>query len=89
MSKMKKGRGIGPVAGPLDTLESKAWSMSLSPPVMLGGSATLRRQSYGRREDLRILKNLFMMGIAFALLFTAFMATANLQSSVHTEVKDD
>jgi len=81
--KTRKGEMICPF--PPDTVECKAWSI-LSQDMTLNGAAQLRRDSYGTNEEWRILKDLLMMGIAFALLFTAFNATANLQSSVHAEV---
>ena len=44
------------------------------------------RNSYGPKESSRIVKNLFMLGISFTLLFTAYMAMANLQSSINSQV---
>ena len=44
------------------------------------------RENYGSKEHLRILKNMIMLGLSFTLLFTAFMAMANLQSSINSEV---
>lgn len=48
-------------------------------------AAALRRKGYGPNESRRIIKNLFILGFAFTLLFSAFMATANLQSSINSE----
>lgn len=53
-------------------------------------TSSLRRKStYSRNEARRIIKNLLILGFSFTLLFSAFMATANLQSSINSEVKED
>lgn len=39
----------------------------------------------GKYENVRITKNVVVLGIAFMLHFTAFHGTANLQSSVNTD----
>lgn len=39
----------------------------------------------GKHENLRITKNIVVIGIAFMLHFTAFHGTANLQSSVNSD----
>lgn len=42
-------------------------------------------EGVGKYENLRITKNVVLLGIAFMLHFTAFHGTANLQSSVNTD----
>lgn len=37
----------------------------------------------GKRENLRIAKNVIVIGVAFMLQFTAFHGTANLQSTLN------
>jgi hypothetical protein len=44
------------------------------------------RDGYGPLESRRILKNLFGLGLCFTLIFTAYMAMVNLQSSINSEV---
>lgn len=39
----------------------------------------------GRYENLRIAKNVIVIGMAFMLQFTAFHGTANLQSSINSD----
>lgn len=39
---------------------------------------------FGKYENIRIVKNVVVLGVAFMLQFTAFHGTANLQSSVHS-----
>lgn len=38
-----------------------------------------------KREKIRIVKNVVVLGVAFMLNFTAFFGTANLQSSVNSK----
>ena len=44
------------------------------------------RQEYGKYERRRIWKNLIGLGFVFVLIFTAFMCTSNLQSTLHAKV---
>lgn len=39
----------------------------------------------GKYENLRIAKNVIVIGVAFMLQFTAFHGTANLQSSINSD----
>lgn len=39
----------------------------------------------GKYENLRIAKNVVVIGLAFMLQFTAFHGTANLQSSINND----
>lgn len=39
----------------------------------------------GKYENVRITKNVIIIGIAFMLHFTAFHGTANLQSSINSD----
>lgn len=39
----------------------------------------------GKHENLRITKNIVVIGFAFMIHFTAFHGTANLQSSVNSD----
>lgn len=39
----------------------------------------------GKYENLRIARNVIVIGIAFMLQFTAFHGTANLQSSINSD----
>lgn len=52
-------------------------------------TATLEREAFmqgaGKYENLRITKNVVILGIAFMIHFTAFHGTANLQSSVNSD----
>lgn len=41
--------------------------------------------SAGKYENLRIAKNVIVIGLAFMLHFTAFHGTANLQSSINSD----
>lgn len=40
---------------------------------------------FGRNEKCRINRNIFVLGFAFMVHFTAFHGAANLQSSVNTD----
>lgn len=57
----------------VDPTES-AMDLSPVPPNMV----------YGPNEDKRMLKNVFVISLAFAFLFTACQSMANLQSSLNT-----
>lgn len=52
-------------------------------------TGTLEREAFvqgvGKYENLRITKNVVILGIAFMIHFTAFHGTANLQSSVNSD----
>ena len=63
----------------------------------INGSALVERQNdaalverelflgeAGKHENLRITKNVIILGLAFMLHFTAFHGTANLQSSINS-----
>jgi hypothetical protein len=45
------------------------------------------RRAYGDNEKIRIIRNLVGMGFVFVLIFTAFMSTSNLQSSLNAKVQ--
>lgn len=53
------------------------------------GNNNVERETFlegvGKYENVRITKNVIVLGIAFMLHFTAFHGTANLQSSVNTD----
>lgn len=40
----------------------------------------------GKHENLRIAKNVIVIGVAFMLQFTAFHGTANLQSTLNPSI---
>lgn len=40
----------------------------------------------GKHENLRIAKNVIVIGLAFMLQFTAFHGTANLQSTINPSI---
>lgn len=50
---------------------------------------SLERETFlngiGKYENLRITKNVVIVGIAFMIHFTAFHGTANLQSSINAD----
>lgn len=66
-----------------DTSSSIHNSNSTNPlPVTLKGTIT---DFYEKSENVRITKNVIIIGVAFMIHFTAFFGTSNLQSSINSD----